>query len=153
MRAAGRGVRGLPPPSWDQKIFSPVPFFRKLILHRFLCLKLFCSSKIVDFRAYFVKFSAPQTFFPFGFPHFYNLAPPFSNARCDPEMAHHIGRHISLPPLSPFLGYTWKKSAHPPFFRDCLAPCLPPFKVDNFFVCIFVKFLVLSELNHLSHYN
>ena len=61
---------------WGQKTFFPVSFFRKLIVHRFLCLKLFCSSKIVDFRAYFAKFSAAQAFLTFGLPHFYNLAPP-----------------------------------------------------------------------------
>ena len=61
--------------NWDQKRFFPVSFFRKLIVHKFLCLKLFCSSKIVDFRAYFVKISVAQAFFTFGLPHFYNLIP------------------------------------------------------------------------------
>jgi len=56
-RAAGRGARGN---------ISSVSFLRKLIVHRFLCLKLFCSSKIVDFRDYFVKFVAMQPFFPLG---------------------------------------------------------------------------------------
>ena len=77
----GRGADAPPsgrpatPPFWGQKIFFPVSFFRKLIVHRFLCLKLFCSSKIVDFRAYFVKISVAQAFFTFGLPHFYNLIP------------------------------------------------------------------------------
>ena len=56
-------IKSAPPPFWRQRIFFSVSFFRKLIIHRFLFLKLFCSSKIVNFRAFFVKFSAAQTFF------------------------------------------------------------------------------------------
>ena len=57
-------------------IFLSVSFFRKLIVHENLYLKLFCSSKIVDFRALFAKFSAPQAYFTWVVPHIWNLAPP-----------------------------------------------------------------------------
>ena len=76
IRPAGRGGAS-PPPFWGQIKFLSVSFFRKLIVHENLYLKLFCSSKIVDFRALFAKFSAPQAYFTWVLPHIWNLAPPF----------------------------------------------------------------------------
>ena len=75
-----------PPPFWKQKAFLSVSFFRKLIVHENLYLKLFCSSKIVDFRAIFVKNSAAQAYFSLLIPNIQNLAPPFSNASYGPEV-------------------------------------------------------------------
>ena len=69
---------------WRQKTFLFVSIFRKLIVHENLYLKLFCSSKIVDFRAVFSKFSAVQPYFLSLLPHIYDLAPLFSNASCGP---------------------------------------------------------------------
>ena len=45
------------------KTFLFVSFFRKLIVHENLYFKLFCSSKIVNFKAVFAKFIAVQGIF------------------------------------------------------------------------------------------
>ena len=64
LRNNGREERGgsSAPPFWGQEIFFPLAFFGKLIVHKILCLKLFCSSKTADFRAIFAKFSAAHAF-------------------------------------------------------------------------------------------
>ena len=81
-RRGGGGASA--PPFWRQKTFLSVSFFRKLIVHENLYLKLFCSSKIVDFRAIFAKNSAVQPYF-FHYFHIFMISPPlFTNASCGP---------------------------------------------------------------------
>ena len=59
-RRKGRGARGQPPiPFWRQKRFLSVSFVRKLIVHEYLNLKLFGSSKMVDYSVIFATFSGP----------------------------------------------------------------------------------------------
>ena len=72
----GGGRGGRPPPFRRMKTFLYVSLFRKLIIHENLSLKLFCSSKIVDFRVVFSKISAAQPYFLVLLPHIYDLSPP-----------------------------------------------------------------------------
>ena len=60
IQVVGWGDGGGRPPFWGQKRFYPVSLFWKLIKLELLYLKVFCSSKIVDFTPIFLKISAAQ---------------------------------------------------------------------------------------------
>ena len=69
-RPVGRGGGVRPSPFFgDRSNFLSVSFSWKLIVHENLYLKLFCSSKIVDFRAIFAKLSAAQAYLTLVLPH------------------------------------------------------------------------------------
>ena len=71
--------------------------YQKLIKHKFLCLKFFCSSKIVDSRAFFAKCIAEQAFIFFILNyHLYKSCPLFRML----ATGLHIGQHFVKNQLS-----------------------------------------------------